>query len=77
MIRPMNVDTSLERDNGALLSCRSAWCIAKASGSSDTVNVYECRPDGMVAAVERCPIARREASSSEIPPQGLRTGVLW
>lgn len=49
MISPMNVDTSMDRDNGGLLRRRSALSTGKAAGSSGTVTVYECRRDGMAA----------------------------
>lgn len=48
MIRPMNVDTSLDRDNDGLFRCRLVLCNGKAAGSSDPVTVYERRRDGMV-----------------------------
>lgn len=48
MIRPMNVDTSLDRDNDGLFFRRSGLSKERAAGSSATVTVYECRRDGMV-----------------------------
>ncbi len=53
MIRPMNVDTSLDRDNDGLFRRRSGLSKEKAAGSSGTVTVYECRRDGMVLNVVR------------------------
>jgi len=46
-MRPMNVDTSLERDNDGLFRRTSGFSKGKAAGSSGTVTVYECRRDGM------------------------------
>lgn len=47
MIRPMNVDTSLDRDNDGLFRRRSGLSKGKTVGSSGTVTVYECRREGM------------------------------
>lgn len=56
MIRPMNVDTSLDRDNEGLFRRSSGLSKGKAAGvSSGKVTVYECRRDGIVALLNVCP----------------------
>lgn len=70
MIRPMNVDTSLDRDNDGLFRCSSCLSRGKAVGSSGTVTVYECRRLGMAALLNVVRYQDGGDIHSEIPAAG-------
>lgn len=83
MIRPMNVDTSLDRDNDGLFRCSSCLSRGKAVGSSGTVTVYECRRLGMAALLNVVRYQDGGDIHSEIPAAGWSqysggiSGVRW